>query len=135
MRLKLLSGALLTIVTAGCVDEPNLSSTEGMTFEQFKARTYREPGTGLYVLDWDTPVASDTELYQIWEETQVHGALAVYNINGQDIIWSAQQRKQITYCISNTFGANKQQVIDAMAKATDGGWEKMADVNYTSGPA
>src|SRR6188472_3992397 len=119
MRLKLLAGALLTLATAaGCVDEPNYGSTQGLTFEQFKARTYREPGSGIYVLDWDTAVSRDEQLYQIWEATQ-QGALAVYNINGQDIIWSATQRKALTYCVSNTFGANKQAVIDAMKAASD----------------
>ncbi|HTL32427.1 MAG TPA: matrixin family metalloprotease [Kofleriaceae bacterium] len=111
-----------------------MSSTQGLTFEQFKARTYREPSTGIYVLDWDTAVSGDDQLYQIWEATEVHGALAVYNINGQDIIWSATQRKALTYCISNTFNGNKQTVIDAMAKASDQGWEKMADVNFTYVP-
>ena len=134
MRYPFLTGALLTVMVAACVDEPNLGSTQGMTFEEFKARTYREPGTGIYVLDWDTPVVGDDQLYQVWEATQVHGALAVFNINGQDIIWSATQRKQLTYCISNTFNGNKQTVIDAMAKASDLGWEKMADVNYTYVP-
>ena len=127
---KLLSGLLLASALAGCVDEPNMSSTAGLTFEQFKARTYREPGTKLYVLDWDTAVSGDEQLYQVWEATQ-QGALAVYNINGQDIIWNATQRKQLTYCVSNNFGANKQAVIDAMKVASDNGWEKMADVNYT----
>src|SRR6478735_1027801 len=127
---KLLSGLLLAASVTGCVDEPNLSSTSGLTFEQFKARTYQEPGTGLYILDWDTAVSGDAQLYQVWEATQ-QGALAVYNINGQDIIWSATQRKALTYCVSNTFGANKQAVIDAMKAASDLGWEKMADVNYT----
>lgn len=127
---KLLSGLLLASALAGCVDDPNMSSTAGLTFEEFKARTYVEPGTGLYILDWDTPVSGDEQLYQVWEATQ-QGALAVYNINGQDIIWSATQRKQLTYCVSNNFGANKQAVIDAMKAASDNGWEKFADVNYT----
>lgn len=127
---KLLSGVLLAAAVTGCVDEPNLSSNAGLTFEQFKARTYREPGSGLYILDWDTAVSGDEQLYQVWEATQ-QGALAVYNINGQDIIWSATQRKALTYCISNTFGTNKQAVIDAMKAASDNGWEKFADVNYT----
>jgi MYXO-CTERM domain-containing protein len=119
---------------AGCVEEPNYGSTAGLTFEEFKARTYREPGSGLYVLDWDTPVSGDAALYQIWEAT-VQGTLAVLNINGQDIVWSASQRKNLTYCISDSFGANKSAVIAALATASDGGWEMMADVNYIYVPA
>jgi uncharacterized protein (TIGR03382 family) len=134
MQSKLLASALLAVALTGCVDEPNLSDTQGLTFEEFKARTYREPGTGLYVLDWDTPVSGDAALYQIWEATQ-QGALAVYSINGTDIKWDATQRKNLTYCVSNTFGTNKQQVIDAMKTASDNGWEKFADVNFVYVPA
>src|SRR5262245_11493261 len=106
----------LALALAGCVDQPRLGSTAGLSFEEFKARTYREPSTGIYVLDWDTPVTSDEALYRIWELTQ-QGALAVYNIGGTDVIWNATQRKNLTYCISNNFAGNKQAVINAMKAA------------------
>ena len=126
--------ALASVSLLGCVDQPNTSSTGGISFEEFKARTYREPATGLYVLDWDTVVSGDDALREVWEATQ-QGALAVYSINGQDIVWSATQKKQLTYCISNTFAGNKQAVIAAMTAASENGWEKMADVNFTYVPA
>ncbi len=129
-----IAGSFATLVLVGCVDQPNLGSTAGMSFEEFKAKTYREPDTGLYVLDWDRPVSGDDALYKIWEATQ-QGALAVYTINGVDMKWDATQRKNLTYCVSNTFGANKQQVIDAMKTASDMGWEKLADVNFIYVPA
>jgi MYXO-CTERM domain-containing protein len=130
----LLAGSLATVLAFGCVDEPNLSSTGGISFEAFKARTYREPGTGLYVLDWDTVVSGDDALAEIWAATQ-QGALAVYAQGGADIKWDSTQKKSLTYCVSNTFGANKQAVIDAMRTAAENGWEKMADVNFTYVPA
>jgi MYXO-CTERM domain-containing protein len=129
----LLVGGVATLAHVGCVDQPNLGSTAGLSFEEFKARTYREP-SGLYVLDWDTPVSGDAELYKIWEATQ-QGALAVYTEGGQDVKWDATQRKNLTYCVSNAFGANKQTVVDAMKNATDMGWEKFADVNFIYVPA
>lgn len=131
---KLLSGLLLTVAVTGCVDQPTFGSTAGLSFEEFKARTYREPGTGLYILDWDTPISGDDQLYQVWEATQ-QGGLSVYNINGQDIVWNPTQRKALTYCVSNNFGANKQAVIDSMKVAAENGWEKFADVNFTYVPA
>jgi hypothetical protein len=132
---KLLGYGLLSLSLLGCVDrEPETSSTLGMSFEEFKARTFVEPGTGLYIVDWDTPVRGDDGLYKLWEATQ-QGALAVYNIGGQDIVWSAAQRKALTYCVGATFGANKQLVIDAMKAASDLGWEKFADVNFVYVPA
>ena len=49
--------------------------------------------------------------------------------------WSATQRKQLTYCISNNFGANKAAVVEAFRQATDLGWEIRGNVNfiYSSG--
>jgi uncharacterized protein (TIGR03382 family) len=131
--LKLLAGSVATVALLGCVDQPNLGSNAGISFEEFKARTYREPLTGLYVLDWDTPVSGDEELYKVWAATQ-QGALAVYSQNGVDIKWDATQKKNLTYCVSNAFGANKQQVVDAMKVASDNGWEKFADVNFVYVP-
>lgn len=130
----LLAGSIATVALVGCVDQPTLGSTAGMSFEEFKARTYREPGTGLYIIDWDTPVSGDDALREVWEATQ-QGALAVYSINGQDIKWDNTQKKNLTYCISNNFGGNKQIVIDAMRSAGENGWEKFADVNFIYVPA
>jgi MYXO-CTERM domain-containing protein len=129
MSKRLLAGGIATVALLGCVDQPTVSSTAGLSFEEFKAKTYREPTTGLYVLDWDMPVSGDEALYKIWEATQ-QGALAVGTENGVDVKWDATQRKNITYCVSNTFAGNKQKVIDAMKTASDAGWEKLADVNF-----
>jgi MYXO-CTERM domain-containing protein len=137
MTKRLFAGSIAIVLAsglAGCVDQPELSSTGGISFEAFKARTYREPSTGLYVLDWDTVVSGDDALAEVWAATQ-QGALAVYAQNGIDIKWDSTQRKNLTYCVSDTFGANKQAVVDAMRTAAENGWEKMADVNYTYVPA
>jgi uncharacterized protein (TIGR03382 family) len=134
MNTRLLAGSVATVALLGCVDQPNLSSTAGMSFEEFKAKTYREPVSGLYILDWDTPVSGDAALYKVWQAVQ-QNALAVMTENGQDVKWDATQRKNLTYCVSNNFGVNKQTVIDAMKTASDMGWEKFADVNFVYVPA
>jgi MYXO-CTERM domain-containing protein len=126
---KLLAACVSAAALTGCVDQPHLGSTAGMSFEEFKAKTYREPGSGLYILDWDRPVSGDEDLYKIWEATQ-QGALAVMTEAGADVKWSATQRKNLTYCVSNAFGANKQTVVNAMQTASAGGWEKFADVKF-----
>ena len=130
----LFAGSIATVALLGCVEEPTLGSTAGLSFEEFRAKVYREPGTQLYVLDWDTPVSGDAELYEVWQATR-QGTLAVYSENGVDIKWDATQKKNLTYCVSNAFGANKQLVIDAMKTASDAGWEKFADVNFVYVPA
>jgi uncharacterized protein (TIGR03382 family) len=132
--MKLLATCASAAALGGCIDQPDLGSTAGMSFEELKAKTYREPGSGLYILDWDTPVDGDAELYRIWELMQ-QGALAVMTQNGQDVKWDATQKKNLTYCVSNGFGGNKQRVVDAMRVASVDGWEKFADVKFVYVPA
>lgn len=126
--------SLLLVVVAGCaVDQPELGSTAGLSFDEFKAQARREPGTNNYIVDWDTVVHGDDELLEFYYRFQ-QGALAIYTAGGVDVKWSAAQKKQLTYCISDAFGARKQAVIDAMKAASDNGWEKLADVNFTYVP-
>ncbi|MBK9036051.1 MAG: matrixin family metalloprotease [Myxococcales bacterium] len=125
------AGAFVT----GCVEQPDLGTNQNrLTFEEWKATQYRD-ATGLYVLDGDTPIRSEARLFDIWSGAQP-GQLAVYTSNGQDVKWSATQRLQLTYCVSNNFGAtNKQKVITALTGAAEGGWEMMADVDFIYVPA
>jgi uncharacterized protein (TIGR03382 family) len=116
---------------ASCTESTQLGSNQGMSFEEFKAQTHREPGThGVYVVDGDVPIANDASLRKLWEATQ-QGGLAVYNVNGADVIWNAAQRKELTYCVSDLFGANKAAVVQWMDQASKGGWERYADVTFT----
>jgi MYXO-CTERM domain-containing protein len=117
-------------VLGGCVETaPELGSNGSrLSFEEWKATQYRE-ASGLYVLDGDVAIRDEARLFEIWSGSQP-GQLAVYTQAGQDVKWSATQRKQLTYCISNNFGANKQKVITALQGAAEGGWEMMADVDF-----
>ena len=103
-------------------------STAGISFEEFKARTYREPSTGLYVLDWDIVVCGDDALHEVWERRSKARSRSTDQRSGHHLERDAA--KQLTYCMSNTFGANKPTVVDALAQATEHGWEKIADVNF-----
>ncbi len=127
------SGLLLVGLVGCAVDQPELGSTAGITFEEFKARTSREPGTGAYIVDWDMVVHGDDALFEFYGRFQ-QGGLAIYTAGGVDVKWSATQKKQLTYCVSDAFGAQKQTVVEAMRNAHDNGWEKFADVNFTYVP-
>ena len=122
-------------VLGGCVETaPELGSNGSrLSFEEWKATQYRE-ASGLYVLDGDVAIRSEERLFEIWSGSQP-GQLAVYTQGGADVKWSATQRKQLTYCISNNFGANKSKVITALQGAAEGGWEMMADVDFVYVPA
>ncbi|MGE0547192.1 MAG: Ig-like domain-containing protein [Kofleriaceae bacterium] len=114
----------------GCAESPDLGSSAGQTFEEFRAeaQAHRDPA-GFYVLDGDIPVYGDDGLYDYWQRTQ-HGALSVYTENGADVVWDATQKKNLTYCVGSSFGANKAAVVAALAEAADNGWHKAADVKF-----
>ncbi|MDC0748307.1 hypothetical protein [Polyangium mundeleinium] len=57
----LLFGALV-LPLASCtaeMDQENVSDTY-MSFEEFEAQTYREPDTGIYIVDGDIPTIGPT---------------------------------------------------------------------------
>lgn len=131
----LLASTFAAASLIGCaIDQPTESSTQGMSFEEFKAKAGREPGTGAYIVDWDMAIHGDDALFDYWSRYQ-QGALTIYAIGGADIKWDNTQKKNLTYCIGNGFGANKTLIVNAMAAATTQGWEKFADIKFTYLPA
>jgi uncharacterized protein (TIGR03382 family) len=128
--IKTLLASGLAMGLWGCaLDQPTeYGTTAGISFEEFRDTVPRESGTGYYVVDWDRVIKSDQELLEFWGSLQ-QGALSIYN-NGTDIKWNDTQKRNLTYCVSNGFGANKQLVVAAMEAATTNGWEKFADVNF-----
>ena len=111
-----------------CASEVTLS--ENPTFEEFEAATYREPWEGgLYIVDGDTPIVDEKALRELYDARYGQG-LIVHRAGGVDARWSDTAKRAITYCVSNTFGTRKAQVVAAMAAATDDGWEGFADVDF-----
>src|SRR5215207_7852990 len=128
---KLLLATMLSTSLLGCaVDEPTYGTTEGDTFEVWKSKLGREPGTGYYIVDWDMVISDEARLYEHWQESQQGGALSIYRLNGADIKWSDTQKVNLTYCIGATFAGNKQLIINAMNGATVQGWERFANIKF-----
>ena len=141
MRVRLSSSirpALLVAVltTAACQggDDNVQSNRDKPSFEAWVASLYFETETGQYIVDWDVPVSRYDDLRAYYEAIYGSGSLTVHQINGEDAIWDDNQKHELTYCVSNSFGDRKQAVIDAMAFAT-GGWMDAADVTYSYVPA
>jgi hypothetical protein len=105
-----------------------------LTFEEFKGRVYKEPFEGgKYIVDGDTAVANEKQLREFYDEhvkPPQTGALIVSQINGIVQKWNQEQKKKLTYCVSNTFGSRHAAVVAQMASAT-GEWEKWATVHYS----
>ena len=121
---------------AGCALES--SATLGAdtevpdNFAEFAAQTYREPWDGgLYIVNGDTPIVDDKELYEFWQMLRAgDGGLIVDQAGNGDNAWNTAAKQNLTYCVSNSFGANKPQMLAALTAATTQGWEAFADIDF-----
>jgi len=108
------------------------------TFEEFERSVYREPWPGgKYIVDGDTPIADRKHLQEFFEtriKTQAgrRGPVANLVVNqegGQDTVWNSTQKKQLTYCVSTSFGSRHTKMVADMA-AAGSAWEQISDVKY-----
>jgi len=130
-------GIAATTLVACTVGDPALSLDDQLSFEQFQELTYHEPfENGVYIINGDTPVTDDKALEEAWHAIYGSAELIVNTSNGADTVWNATQKLNLTYCVSNNFGAtNKAKVIEALRQATDLGWETRGNVNFVYVPA
>ncbi|RKG61112.1 hypothetical protein D7X30_09525 [Corallococcus sp. AB011P] len=130
----MLAGASLMLGACGGPESAQESEVKP-TWEEFKAQAYREPWEGgKFIVNGDEALDSEEELQAYFHnvvEAQLgksQDGLAVYYIGG-DIKWSATQKLNLTYCISNNFGTNKTKMVNAMASAT-AAWQATANVKF-----
>jgi serine protease len=132
--------AALVILMVGCgagadqasvQNESDVTTTQlGLSWEKFQEIVVKVPGTeDGYVFDGDTFVASSKELRKLYDDHIQQGNLIINQVGGGDDRWTDAQKLNLTYCISNSFGARKSAVVTAMAGAT-GAWEGAANVKY-----
>jgi hypothetical protein len=114
-----------------------------MTWEVFRAGVERAPGADdRFIVDGDIQVSGEAELrdhYDAWLEQEFDAtiggsALTVLTALGADVIWPAAQRNNLTYCISDGFGARKATVVTAMDQATRS-WSNRIGVTFRYIPA
>jgi len=95
-----------------------------------KPQLYKEnfPG-GVYIVDGDTPVADLDQLDRILD-TRSSNKLIINTLAGGVLdLWNETQRFELSYCISDTFGENKELVQEAIKEATSD-WMKVANVKF-----
>ncbi|MDC0745342.1 M57 family metalloprotease [Polyangium mundeleinium] len=98
-----------------------------VSFEEFEATVYREPDTGIYIVDGDTPIEDRARLQVFYEQHVQAGALVVNRVGASDDRWSDAQKSSLTYCVSTTFGSNYNTVTQAMRQAA-WAWQAVANV-------
>ena len=127
----------------------------GKTFEDFEKAVYREPGeNGKYIVNGDIAFADRKLLEEFFDDLQdsangVAGGklvvnriggeggpvgLAVATFNGRADVWNSARKKQLSYCVSNGFGARQAAVVADMA-AAGRAWQEAADVAFVYMPS
>lgn len=106
-------------------------------FDEFERATFREPFEGgKFIVSGDIAIPDREQLREFFE-SQIRqepvavepGALIVHRIGGQNATWNAVLKKQLTYCVSTSFGNRHRRVVSDMESAS-GAWEMAADVDF-----
>ncbi|MDZ5660416.1 M57 family metalloprotease [Nocardioides sp. S-58] len=112
------------------------------TFGEFQASTYRDVA-GQYVVNGDETIVSTKELQAFYDEMIAEyqagdgpsSELIINRVYGRDDKWSATQARNLTYCVSNNFGTQKTNIVNAMASGA-AQWEAASSgVNFTYVPS
>jgi serine protease len=126
--------ALAAAATGGllaCSGDIVHTSTTGVpSFEEFEATIYHEEfDDGVYIVNGDEPIVDIKALEEYWAMLHSEGALIVHRNGTADAKWSDQQKLNLTYCVSDSFGTRKTTVVNAMNQGT-AAWEAVANVNF-----
>jgi hypothetical protein len=92
------------------------------TFGEFQASTFRDVA-GQYVVNGDETIGSTKMLREYYDEMIASyqagdgpsAELIINRIYGVDDKWSATTARNLTYCVSNNFGTQKANIVNAMA--------------------
>lgn len=112
------------------------------TFGEFQASTFRDVA-GQYVVNGDETIGSTRMLREYYDEMiasyqagdEPSTQLIINRIYGVDDKWSATTARNLTYCVSNNFGSQKANIVNAMANGA-GQWEAASSrVNFTYVPS
>jgi serine protease len=137
-RSAMILGGVAAMQLFGCMSGEIDTSTgdEKPTWEEFRASTYQEPDSGIFIVNGDTPIENEKLLLEFYEQLYApDGALIVHRSGGQDAKWSDTQKLNLTYCVStSSFGTRKATVVAAM-EAAGNAWEQVANVNFVYVPA
>lgn len=117
---------------AGCAGEVQQPVQQQPTWEEFRARVYQEPDTGIFIVNGDEPVLNEARLREFYDRmigtkasaTEQEGVgstqqpLTALNLPGWANKWSIPAALNLTYCISSaSFGGYYSSVVSAMNTA------------------
>ena len=127
-------------------EEQDVAKLAGVSFDVFKEGVFREPFEGgKYIVNGDTAILNEKHLEEFFElhfssvpDAETVIGLAVSNIDalvvvttneGVDAVWTRDQKRNLTYCVSTNFDSDYSDVVEAMQAAGDA-WESVADIDF-----
>jgi hypothetical protein len=87
---------------------------------EFRQSVYREPfEPHVFIVEGDIPISNESELRRYYDTyvARTSQALTVRTSMGADVTWTGLTRFDLSYCVSDTFGSRKQEVVDGMNAA------------------
>jgi serine protease len=115
----------------GCAGDAEVSSnTDRPSFDAWVQSLYREKETGRFIVDWDMAIATEEELRPYYDRLFNGAELTVNQVNGVDDIYDETQKHELTFCVSDSFGDRKAQVVEATVGAAES-WMAAADLTFT----
>lgn len=106
-----------------------------LTFEEFKGMVYKEPFEGgKWIVNGDVAISDEKQLQEFYDKNvkprqEVTASFVVNQIGGLDDKWNNTVKKQLTYCVSATFGGRHNDVVAQMESAASE-WEKHGDLDF-----
>lgn len=96
------------------------------TFEEYLQSLRRECGpNGKFLVNGDVAIGDLKRLREFFEE-RIQGASSPRI----ETVWTAQQKRSLTYCVSTAFAGQHDRVVADMEAAT-GAWEQVANVDFS----
>lgn len=100
------------------------------SFADWKARLPRDPVDGAYIVEGDIGLYDDADLATYYASHDQPGALIVNKTDeGADDRWDDDQKMNLTYCVSQSFGEHYDEVVAAVASAASA-WEQATAVHF-----
>lgn len=119
------------------VEYQTLTQNEPLSWDEFKERSsvYGENGTLSFVIEGDIGV-NEQMLRDYYDAHYVAytDKSSVETSGGSDVVWSATDKLNVTYCVSDSFGNRKPRAIVNMREAV-AAWMSAANVVYTYVPS
>ena len=108
------------------------------SFEEFLNYVYCESDGAVCVVDGDLPLPGNMDALRVFYKKHVAGngdydnaqqPLTVNRGDRGDDLWYGDKRHDLSFCISDEFGDDKDKVIEATIGAAED-WEEIADVTF-----